>query len=1282
LVSANAAEREKYLRDVATPKIAQMKAGPFAEKLRRTAQVWPRLLELPEELLDFLVDLVAELPFERLEDRQVAEQLLAGMIREGATSRSAFFTPQAAVDLILEVANPVPGERVYDPCFGAANLLVSAARRLGKAARQLPSREWDQFQSGSIFGVELYPEFYFVGMVRVVLGGIDHPNLELGDALDRPRIRDLGREGFDCIVANPPWRSNALDIKRSGFDVPTTASEGLFVQHIMESLRPGGRAVVAVPAGFLFRPGPERRIRKALLENYCVDGVIGLPANTFKPYTSIASALLVFRRARPADTVRFLNCDALQGVDRQPDSSDAQLPLDVAKAFRSNDLQAGVWTATTREIANRDWDLSPRRTGAQELDQILKEISSLDPTVPILSLDKLATVAAGVTYKRSDVYQPPEESGETGLLSSIDKRLARLEKTSRLAGHRHAHTLRSFVGLPKSPPTIFSDASGIPLVRAGDIEKGKVSRPDVTLINPDLESRARVALIESGDVVMSISGSIGKIGIVGTDEARWVASRSVSTIRLRDQGTADPHYLAAILRAQVYQSWFSGHARGSVIQNLSVRALRSLRIPVPSLQIQHRVLEQIADSGADGVEQLIRILAREEHDPVALWLEKNAATLSPPSSASRPRSLLSTVEALARELPILRNSLLHSRSSTPSRLEEWAIAVAEAVSKLDALSTVPAGTARVSMLERARFDLTWAATLTGMASGTVASRAREFNSALVTAIEREIADTLGNVRIEATLRRSRVFAGVASIVTVALRNTSGVPIRNFRATTAAFGGHLEIPFLDDQAIGELLLSITSSEEKQIDFSVKWNAERLDGVAVSGEIPLSLLAIGSPKAADPATLRDMLSMSDSIPDTLGPNPYITGTPVPVHRMEMFFGRSRLMSTITRHLANPAGANVILLEGNRRAGKSSILLQLEHNKELKDWIVARCDFQGAAGHATLKGIPTDQVFIHLACAIADAGLAHGLKLWPPSERPGPEDKPFRLEFRRSFSTALQHGAPFEIFREFLDHVLETISPKRLLLLLDEFDRIQEGIDSGVTSSQVPQNIRFLLNNYPRITAILTGSQRMTQMRKEYWSVLFGLGHRIGVTAIDPQEAANLVVKPAPQLVFPPSVVVKIRELCANQPYLIQCLCSRVFDNCAFDEQGTVTLEMVESAALELVHGLEHFEAFWDFAGDERARYILCIVHRLTSQGDLVHVTLPMIEDELESSGVAVSREELVGDELKKLVELELISMERDGQYRLTVPLLAMWISRNKDCEDQKERAIRESKQRSLQ
>ena len=131
-----------------------------------------------------------------------------------------------------------------------------------------------------------------------------------------------------------------------------------------------------------------------------------------------------------------------------------------------------------------------------------------------------------------------------------------------------------------------------------------------------------------------------------------------------------------------------------------------------------------------------------------------------------------------------------------------------------------------------------------------------------------------------------------------------------------------------------------------------------------------------------------------------------------------------------------------------------------------------------------------------------------------------------------------------------MLEFLKPRdlSLLLMLDEFDKLQEGIEAGVTSKQVPENIRFLVQTYPRFSAILTGARRSRRMREDYWSALFGLGTRFGVSALNEGAARDLVVKPVKgRLSFSDEAVTRAISLAAHQPYILQCLCSRIFERC---------------------------------------------------------------------------------------------------------------------------------------
>ena len=93
-------------------------------------------------------------------------------------------------------------------------------------------------------------------------------------------------QGFDCILVAPPWGRDPDFPDHHYYDhfqFTSDHREDLFLQHVMGHLRTGGRAVVAVPEGLLFR-AESSHLRKALLSDYRVDAVVVLPAGAFAPF--------------------------------------------------------------------------------------------------------------------------------------------------------------------------------------------------------------------------------------------------------------------------------------------------------------------------------------------------------------------------------------------------------------------------------------------------------------------------------------------------------------------------------------------------------------------------------------------------------------------------------------------------------------------------------------------------------------------------------------------------------------------------------------------------------------------------------------------------------------------------------------------------------------------------------------------------------------------------------------------------------------------------------------
>ena len=264
-------------------------------------------------------------------------------------------------------------------------------------------------------------------------------------------------------------------------------------------------------------------------------------------------------------------------------------------------------------------------------------------------------------------------------------------------------------------------------------------------------------------------------------------------------------------------------------------------------------------------------------------------------------------------------------------------------------------------------------------------------------------------------------------------------------------------------------------------------------------------------------------------------------------------------------------------------------------------------------------------------------------------------------RACRKGISSEAPWEDFLEYATLIMNLLAQRGfgLVLMIDEFDKLQEGIDNKVTSPQIPENIRYLIQDLPGFSAILTGSRRMQRLRHEYWSALYGLGKQVGVTALEPDAARRLIQQPVEgRLTYTHEAVELLINLTARQPFLIQSLCNQVFELAVEQQIRSITAATVNEAASRFVGNNEHFASLMDYAETHRRRFIIMVVHLASKEPDLV--TFGVLLSKLASERIEISEDELTGD-LRFLQDLELIDYLGDGggHYVLTVPLIGRWL-----------------------
>lgn len=243
--------------------------------------------------------------------------------------------PGEVAALMARLADVRPGHRVLDPCCGTGGLLVEAARSAAASSGGAAP-------GVGLFGQEAHAYAHVAARFNLRLHGLDDADLVHGDALQAPAFVDEGGRrlaAFDRVITAPPlsarWTPPHWDpFGRFEPETPAAhAADFAYLQHAAASLRPGGRAVVLMPPGVLFRGGREGKIRADMVSSGLIEAVIALPRKLlFGTRTGTVLVVLHRREASTDGTVRFV--DASSWLDEGGRGRNRLRPQDVHRVMR------------------------------------------------------------------------------------------------------------------------------------------------------------------------------------------------------------------------------------------------------------------------------------------------------------------------------------------------------------------------------------------------------------------------------------------------------------------------------------------------------------------------------------------------------------------------------------------------------------------------------------------------------------------------------------------------------------------------------------------------------------------------------------------------------------------------------------------------------------------------------------------------------------------------------------------------------------------------------------
>ena len=256
-------------------------------------------------LLSRVVDMLDDIP---MKDRDTKGDLYEYMLEQDCHCRQngQFRTPRHIIALMVEMTAPGPKDEICDPACGTAGFLVAAGEHV---RRQHPTVLLDAEQ-GRHFHHSMFHGFDFdgtmlrIGSMNMLLHGVENPDIRYRDSLAEGSGGE--EELYSLILANPPF-AGSLDYESTSKDlqrvVKTKKTELLFLALFLRLLKPGGRAAVIVPDGVLFGSSKaHKELRRILVEDYKLDGVVKLPGGVFKPYAGVSTAILFFTKTNSGGT--------------------------------------------------------------------------------------------------------------------------------------------------------------------------------------------------------------------------------------------------------------------------------------------------------------------------------------------------------------------------------------------------------------------------------------------------------------------------------------------------------------------------------------------------------------------------------------------------------------------------------------------------------------------------------------------------------------------------------------------------------------------------------------------------------------------------------------------------------------------------------------------------------------------------------------------------------------------------------------------------------------------
>ena len=349
----------EFQKTASSAKTLEYKIGEIFAELRNKITSGYNLREV--------INLIDQLHFQTAEDKHEMTLLYESKIAKmGNAGRNGgeYYTPRPLIRTIVRVVDPQIGETVYDPACGSAGFLCEAFTYMNQKVKSTADNK--TLQEDTFFGKEKKPLPYIIATMNMIFHGVAAPNIIRGNTLAENLSQIQEKDRKNVILANPPFGGSERGEVKQNFDINTSETAYMFMQHFIKMLKTGGRAGIVIKNTFLSN-GDASALRQLLLQQCNLHTILDLPSGVFQG-AGVKTVVLFFDKGTPTKKIWYYQLNPGRNLGKTNALNEGDLADFLALQKTKADSE-NSWTLDVSTLGS-DYDLSVKNPNkVEEVDE-------------------------------------------------------------------------------------------------------------------------------------------------------------------------------------------------------------------------------------------------------------------------------------------------------------------------------------------------------------------------------------------------------------------------------------------------------------------------------------------------------------------------------------------------------------------------------------------------------------------------------------------------------------------------------------------------------------------------------------------------------------------------------------------------------------------------------------------------------------------------------------------------------------------------------------------------